>query len=196
MKFSAAAVLSATAVVATATATNGTSPKAGTQYQLKITLSDTPALKDTFLTVFDESDARDNYFNPIGSFSSGNPRYPYTFTAELSVPEDNLYALKSVVKKTHLISSGNPIALALYETKIGADPAPQQGEKQYADRFLFLNKDDKMFLVQAEAFRSGSGSVMGPGTWRACLGDSQADYQIYWFDGELPTSSPEPLYTY
>lgn len=170
MKLTALTLLSNSAILALTAVT----PSPNTAYQLKV-LSQTPALKDTVLTVKDDSSA--NAFPiPLGVFSTGEPRAPYKFTFSPSTAGEGLYELKGTLRQTHLIITGDPRAMGFFEAPIGGDPQPAANETQFTNKWMVFSSGDGMNLVFAEGLAAGS--------WRACKGDSELDYTFYFFDGK------------
>jgi hypothetical protein len=133
------------------------------------------------VVVKDESSGA-TFPNPLGSFSTGEPRHAYTVALSPISVADNLYELKSTVKQTHLILNGDPITPQLFETRIGEDPAPVSEKTVTSSRFIANYVDGKIVVQGAEDEKSASGSFLGAGSWRACNGGTM-DYQLYWFDG-------------
>ena len=159
-------------------------------YRLSIRTQN-PRLNGSALVVKDESVAI-TFPNPLGSFSTGNPRYPYTFTVVTISEQDKLYELKSTVNQKHLVLSGDPIAPGLFEVPIGGDPVPIPNKTVTRTKFLVVDDSDGMVIKGAEDIRNVNGVFDGPGSWRAC-NSSTVDYQLYWFDGMQ--SFYFPMYT-
>lgn len=176
MKTTASVLLFASTLLSTTAAVPATSPT----YKLTID-SENPKLKGSDVVLKDDS-AANTFPNPLGSFNTGNPRYPYTFTTTLVSESDKLYELKSTAKQAHLILNGDPRAPQLFETPIGGDPTPYSDKTITRTKFLIRSEGDKMFLTSAEDIRGADGDFDGPGTWRACTGGT-IDYQLYFFDG-------------
>jgi hypothetical protein len=176
MKTITSTILASCVLLATAAAGLSTSAT----YKLKIS-STVPALKDATLVLKDASSANSSP-NALGSFSSGEPRYPYTLTLSAISEADKLYELIGTVKQTHLILNGDSRAPQLFDVPIGADPAAEPGNTLTRSRFLLVESGSRLNIVSAED-TAGSGNYRGAGTWRACNG-STVDYQMYWFDGK------------
>jgi hypothetical protein len=149
-------------------------------YKLSIRTQN-PKLNGSTVVVKDESVAN-TFPNPLGSFSTGNPRHPYTFTVVTISEQDKLYELKSTVNQKHLVLNGDTIAPGLFEVPIGGDPAPVPDKTVTRTKFLVLNDSDGMVIKGAEDIKNANGVFDGPGSWRAC-NKSTVDYQLYWFDG-------------
>lgn len=62
--------------------------------------------------------------------------------------------------------------MALYDVPIGADPTPQKGQSSITNTFT---------VWDGNQFRTVD---MGAGSWRACKGESEHDYQLYLYDGK------------
>ena len=161
-------------------ANTAAAPSPSTIYTLKISAQGSK-LDGSAVVVKDESSAN-TFPNPLGSFSTGNPRYPYNFTVATVSEKDNLYEIKSTVSQKHAILNGNPIAPQLFETPIGGDPAATPGKAITRTSFLILNDHGALYLKSAEDTKNADGEFDGAGSWRACNG-STVDYQLYWFNG-------------
>jgi hypothetical protein len=161
-------------------ANTAAAPSPSTIYTLKISAQGSK-LDGSAVVVKDESSAN-TFPNPLGSFSTGNPRYPYNFTVATVSEKDNLYEIKSTVSQKHAILNGNPIAPQLFETPIGGDPAATPGKAITRTSFLILNDHGASYLKSAEDTKNADGEFDGAGSWRACNG-STVDYQLYWFNG-------------
>jgi hypothetical protein len=177
MKTTTSAIISVSILLATAAA----APSSFATYKLKID-SENPKIKDVTLVVKDES-AANTFPNPLGSFSTGEPRYPYTFTISTLSESDKLYEFKGTVRQTHLILNGDSRAPQLFDVPIGADPIPTSDGMITRNKFLIEDDAGTMSVSSAEDKRGGSGTFHGPGTWRACTSGT-IDYQLYWFDGK------------
>ncbi|KAF1961940.1 hypothetical protein CC80DRAFT_500282 [Byssothecium circinans] len=182
MKFTTSTALIASGLVANAAAT---APSPNTIYKLKVN-STTTGLSGAIVTVKDESAGTSA--TPLGVWSSGEPRNPYTFTLTKSTLSDKLYELNGSLKKTHAILHGNTIALGFFDVAIGADPKATDKDALFTNQWLATEDTGSLRLLHAERFKAGAeeNTFVGAGTWRACKGDSQAafpDYQIVWFDG-------------
>jgi hypothetical protein len=151
-------------------------PSPSTIYKLKIN-STIPAIKDTTLVLKNDS-GTSSFPNALGSFSTGEPRYPYTFTLSPISVADNLYELKSTTGQTHLILNGDARAPQLYDSAIGKDPVPGTGNLTRS-RFLLLDQGSRLEIVSAEDTTGNRGA----GTWRAC-NQGTVDWQMFWFDGK------------
>ncbi|KAF2641004.1 hypothetical protein P280DRAFT_548797 [Massarina eburnea CBS 473.64] len=184
MKFT-STVLMASGLVAS---TSAIAPSRNTIYKLKVN-STIKGLGGSILSVIDES--ADSSATPLGVWNTGEPRKPYTFTLSTSALSDKLYEVNGSLKKTHLILHGDIIAMGLYDVAIGAEPKASDDEALFTNQFLAVAPWDgsKLALYQAENFKAGATdekTFVGPGSWRACKGDSEAafpDYQLVWFDG-------------
>ncbi|KAF1833883.1 hypothetical protein BDW02DRAFT_551693 [Decorospora gaudefroyi] len=147
--------------------------------------SSNPRLNTSTVVPNDESTAP-TYPNPLGSFSTGEPRHAYTFTLTSVAENDARYELKSTAKHTQLVLNGNPIAPQFFEVPVGAAPAPIQNQTVTRDKFLvaegFGATLGRLLLQSAEEVKGSDGNFAGAGSWRACNG-STVDYQLYWFDG-------------
>ncbi|KAF2677843.1 hypothetical protein K458DRAFT_436246 [Lentithecium fluviatile CBS 122367] len=176
MKTTTSAILSASMLLATAAA----APSSSATYTLKID-SQNPQLKDSTLVLKDDTTAN-TFPNALGSFSTGEPRYPYTFTVSTVSEADKLYELKYTKQQSHLIVNGHPWAPQLFNVPIGADPIPDSNATVTRNKFLIMEEGAKMLVLSAEDVRGYDGDFMGPGTWRACTSGT-IDYQLYFFDG-------------
>ena len=58
----------------------------------------------------------------------------------------------------------------------------------FDDKWTFLDIAGVTTLRHAQDFKSTVNATGGAGSWRACRGDSEVDYQMYWYDGKFPTS--------
>jgi hypothetical protein len=177
MKFTISTILHASALLATASAALSTN----STYNLRVG-SNNPAIKDALLALKAESTTTSP--NALGVWSYGEPRSTYTFTLGPNPANDKLFELKSTVKDTHLILYGPDAARAFYDVPIGADPTPAKGQSLLTNTFLQWNENQ---LRVVERYQPGSdpNDLIGAGSWRACKGDSEVDYQVYWFDGKL-----------
>lgn len=147
-------------------------PSSSSIYTLKMRAQD-PKLDGSAVVVKDERSIN-TFPNPLGSFSTGNPRYPYSFTIASVSEKDNFFEIKSTVGQKHVILSGNPVAPQLLETPIGGDPAATPGKTITRANFFISDEVDAMYLR--------GGKLGEAGSWRAC-NQSTIDYQLYWFDG-------------
>jgi hypothetical protein len=155
-------------------------PSTTSTYTLKI-VNGSPRVNGSTVVVKDES-AGATFPNPLGSFSTGNPRHAYTFTLSPVSASDSLYELKSTVKQTHLILNGDPIAPQFFETRIGEDPAAVANKTVTRNKFLIKEEPGRMLLKGIEDVKNIGGTYDSAGSWRACNG-STVDYQLFWFDG-------------
>jgi hypothetical protein len=177
MKTLSSLLLAASTLVVTTAA----APSSSSIYTLKMRAQD-PKLDRSAVVVKDDSGAN-TWLNPLGSFSTGNPRYPYNFTVATLSEQDALYEIKSTVSQKHAILNGHPSAPQLFDIPIGGDPAAIPDRTVTRTRFLILNEADTLYLRGAEDVKNANGKFDGPGSWRACNG-STIDYQLYWFDGK------------
>ncbi|KAF3042879.1 hypothetical protein E8E12_003039 [Didymella heteroderae] len=177
MKMLTSVLLAASSLLAT---TAAAAPSSSSIYTLSIRAQD-PKLNGSAVVVKDESSAN-TFPNPLGSFSTGNPRHPYRFTVATVSEKDNLYEIKSTAGQKHLILNGNPIAPQLFETPIGGDPAAIPNKTATRTKFLILDDANTMTVKGAEDVKNANGKFDGAGSWRAC-NRSTVDYQLYWFDG-------------
>jgi hypothetical protein len=177
MKTTNKAILSVSIFLAIAAA----APSESATYKLKISRAESLQLKNATLVLKDESNANSSP-NPLGSFSTGEPRYPYTFTVHTVSEADKLYELKGTVRQTHLAVNGDPRAIQLFDVPIGGDPIAIPNKTETRTRFLIAEQDGQLLLGSASNERGYNG-FKGPGSWRACTSGT-VDYQIYWFDGE------------
>jgi hypothetical protein len=178
-------------------------PSATSTYTLKIVNALDPRLNGSTVVVKDES-AGATFPNPLGTFSTGEPRHAYSFTLSPVSVSDSLYELKSTVKQTHLILNGDPIAPRLFETPLGEDPAPVPNKTVTRNKFLVKQDESGSLILRGiRDGRSADGTYDGAAqSWRACNG-STIDYQLYWFDGLsvfksfliTPTNFPQDLAT-
>lgn len=180
MKFIAPSILYTSACIAAVSA----APSTGSTYNIRVG-SDNPAIKDALVTVKDESATTSP--NAIGVWSTGEPRSAYTLTISSNHVNPKLFECKGTVKQTHLILNGPRAAMALYDVPIGADPTPKKGEALFTNAFTRWEEKGIRF---ADRYKAGGdpNDLIGAGSWRACKGDSEIDYQLYWYDGE--PSSP------
>lgn len=175
MKFSISAAL-ASAILATTVA-------ADTLYNLRVSpVSGNPAIKDSFLAVKDESTTTS--LSPLGIWSTGEPRYPYTFTIEPNPANNQLFEMKNAVKATHAILFGPDAAMAFADVPTGADPTLSAGQLLRANTFTKFGNGGRVLLAERYVKGGDPKDLIGAGTWRACKGHSEIDYQIVWFDGE------------
>ncbi|KAF2798623.1 hypothetical protein K505DRAFT_371602 [Melanomma pulvis-pyrius CBS 109.77] len=183
MKFTTSTILSTSALLATASA----APSTSSTYQLRVS-SKNPSIGSSFLSL--KNSAVSTEPNALGVWSSGEPRSPYQLTLSTSPSDSRLYELKSA-KQTQLMLWGIREAMAFYDAPIGAKVEVREGEGFYNDKFTFLESGADLSLRHAQDFNtSGSDAPTGgAGSWRACKGDSEIDYQMYWYDG----SSPLPI---
>lgn len=183
MKFSTSDLL----IFATAAASASAAPSTSTTYQLRIHKSNNPKISDSFLTVKDESSST----NALGIYSTGEPRSAFTFTFSPSPSDARFYELKGAVRQTQLTLFGLEEAMALIDTPIGAKQEPKENERVFNDKFVVVETDGVMFVKHAQDFNSSDEPSGGAGSWRACLGDSEVDYEMYWYDGmSFPSLSP------
>lgn len=147
-------------------------------YQLRV-VSQTPAIKDAILTLKDASGNAGSP-NALGVWSTGEPRSAYTFTISAAASDARFYELKSSVTKTQLTLWGNKVAMGLYDVPIGSKLDITQDEAAYNDKYTTMGT----MVRHAQDFNSSSEPSGGAGSWRACKGDSEVDYQIYWYDGK------------
>jgi hypothetical protein len=167
-------------------------PSPSTIYTLKIK-STVPAIRNTTLVLKDDVGTPSTP-TPLGSFSTGEPRYPYTFTLSPISVRDNLYELRSTAAQTHLILNGDARAPQLFDGVVGRDPAPGTGLTR--SRWLLVDQGERMEIVSAEDV-AGSNSFRGAGTWRAC-NQGTVDWSMFWFDGQSVSSGvlPQRLLTH
>lgn len=161
-------------------ATTAAAPSPSSTYTLKIRAQD-PKLNGTAVVLKDDSGAN-TLPNPLGSFSSGNPRYPYNFTVMPSSEKDNLYEIKKPLSLRHVILHGDPIAPQLFETGLGSDPPIIRNKTITQTQFL-ISDEAGVLSLRGAVDLNFNGKYDGPGSWRACNG-STVDYQLYWFDGK------------
>jgi hypothetical protein len=179
MKSTTSVLLFASSILSTAALAVSTSAT----YTLKIK-TENPRLNGGTVVVKDESLGA-AFPNPLGSFSTGEPRHAYTVTVSTVSASDMLYELKSATKQTHLIVNGDPIAPQLFEAyDIGGDPAPIVNKTVTRTKFIIW---DDMTLWGAADKKNAAGSFHNSaGSWRACNGTT-VDYQLYWYDGTFET---------
>ncbi|KAJ4298206.1 hypothetical protein N0V90_006105 [Kalmusia sp. IMI 367209] len=177
MKFTTSTLLTTSALVAATVA----APSLDTVYQLRLSSKNT-AINNALITVKDES-APGTTPNAMGIFSTGEPRNPYTFKFVGSSLSKLLYELQGTVRQTHLVLTGNQVALGLFDIAMGADPQPAEDELTASDKWWVWEQDEKMNLMVAERYNGDDSKLITASSWRACKGDSEADYTLYWFDG-------------
>jgi hypothetical protein len=161
-------------------ATTAAAPSPSLTYTLKIRAQD-PKLNGTAVVLKDDSGAN-TFPNPLGSFSTGNPRYPYNFTVTPSSEKDNLYEIRKSLSLKHVILHGDPIAPQLFETSLSSDPLVVRNKTLTRTQFL-ISDESGILSLRGAVDLSFNGRYDGPGSWRACNG-STIDYQLYWFDGK------------
>jgi hypothetical protein len=178
MKTTTCVLLFASSIVSTAALAVSTSAT----YAIKIKTGN-PRLNGSTVVVKDESLGA-AFPNPLGSFSTGEPRHAYTVTVSTVSAPDMLYELKSAIKQTHLMMTGDPVAPQLFEAyDIGGDPAPVVNKT--VTRTKFIVWDDMRLWGTADKNAAGS-LYNSAGSWRACNGTT-VDYQLYWYDGTFET---------
>ncbi|KAF1968449.1 hypothetical protein BU23DRAFT_572350 [Bimuria novae-zelandiae CBS 107.79] len=177
MKLAPCTLLTTSVLAAASTIT----PSLDTTYQIRLSSSNR-AINNTLVTVKDEAPANTSP-NAMGTFSTGNPRYPYTFKFVHSHLSKVLYELQGTVRKTHLVLTGNQVALGLYDIPIGTDPKPAEDELTASDKFWVNEENGKMSLMAAERYTGDDSKLLSASSWRACKGDSEIDYTLYWYDG-------------
>ncbi|KAL1642020.1 hypothetical protein SLS61_009866 [Didymella pomorum] len=166
-------------IASTLLATTAAAPSPSATYTLKIVTQD-PKLNGTAVVLKDDS-GTNTFPNPLGSFSTGNPRYPFNFTVTPSSEKDNLYEIKKPLSQKHVILHGDPIAPQLFETGLGSDPPIVRNKTITRTQFL-ISHDSGVLSLRGAVHLNFDGKYDGPGSWRACNG-STVDYQLYWFDG-------------
>lgn len=171
-------------IASTLLATTAAAPSPSATYTLKIVTQD-PKLNGTAVVLKDDS-GTNTFPNPLGSFSTGNPRYPFNFTVTPSSEKDNLYEIKKPLSQKHVILHGDPIAPQLFETGLGSDPPIVRNKTITRTQFL-ISHDSGVLSLRGAVHLNFDGKYDGPGSWRACNG-STVDYQLYWFDGKQQLS--------
>lgn len=169
-------------------AASAAAPSLETVYQLRLSSSNS-AINNAIITVKDETSGSAAP-NAMGVFSTGEPRNPYTFKFVGSSLSKALYKLQSTKVQKHLVLTGNQVAMGLYDIPIGADPQPAENELTASDKWFVYEApgDEGMRLMAAVRYkeRQDDNSLLDASSWRACKGDSDFDYTLYWFDGSLP----------
>jgi hypothetical protein len=180
MKFTTTAIFSTSALLATVNA----APSTSTTYQLRVN-SANPSIGTSFLALKDSSTTTTP--NALGIWSSGEPRSPYQLTLSTSPSDTRLYSLKG--QSSQLILYGIREAMGFFSAPLGYTAQVGQGEAFYNDKFTFLgyNNDDELKIRHAQDFNTSGTDLPtgGAGSWRACKGDSEIDYQMYWYDGKI-----------
>lgn len=166
-------------------AASAAAPSLETVYQLRLSSSNS-AINNAIITVKDETSGSAAP-NAMGVFSTGEPRNPYTFKFVGSSLSKALYKLQSTKVQKHLVLTGNQVAMGLYDIPIGADPQPAENELTASDKWFVYEApgDEGMRLMAAVRYkeRQDDNSLLDASSWRACKGDSDFDYTLYWFDG-------------
>ena len=176
MKTLTSILLAASTLLVTAAA----APSPSSTYMLKIRAQD-PKLNGTAVVLKDDSGAN-TVPNPLGSFSTGNPRYPYNFTVMPLPEKDNLYEIKNPLSLRHVILHGDPVAPQLFETSLGSDPPIILSKTITRTQFL-ISDEAGVLSLRGAVDLNFNGKYDGPGSWRAC-NSSTIDHQLYWFDGK------------
>jgi hypothetical protein len=160
---------------------SATTPSTSTTYQLRVN-SANPSIGSSFLSL--KGPSTTSTPNALGIWSSGEPRYPYQLTLSTSPSDSRLYSLKG--QDSQLILYGLEEAMGFFAAPVGYTTEVGKGERFYNDKFTFLdNKDLKLRHAQDFNTSGSDAPTGGAGSWRACKGDSEIDYQMYWYDGKL-----------
>jgi hypothetical protein len=181
MKFSTSDLL----VLATVAASASAAPSTSSTYKLRVSSSN-PKIADSFLTIKDEGSST----NALGIYSTGEPRSAYTVTFSPSPSDARFYEVKGALRQTQLTLFGLEEAMGLIDAPIGAKQEPKENERVFNDKFVIMESQGTMYLRHAQDFKSSDQPSGGAGSWRACLGDSEVDYQMYWYDGMLQVFCP------
>jgi len=177
MKFTCSILSAGFTLLAVATAAS-----LDTVYHIRVKGSNT-AYDNSVLTVKDDTGANTSS-SPIGVWSTGEPRWRYTFTLSPNPGNSFLYELKGTLRQTHLVFNGHPVAMGIYDIPIGNDPIATEENIIATNRWHVIEEAGIMKLEYGIAEVPSGGFMGGAGSWRMCRGDSQIDWAIYWFDGK------------
>ena len=155
---------------------------ADSKYNLRITSSSNSAIQGSVLAARDNTSATTT--NPLGIWSTGEPRYAYEFTLSPSASNSSYYAIKSTVRQTQLTLYGDSVAEGLYDVPIGTKLTPKTGEEVWNDRWMFLDQAGSKSLRNAYDYLEDPTPHGGASSWRACKLENGYDYQVYWYDGK------------
>ncbi|KAF2190353.1 hypothetical protein K469DRAFT_682451 [Zopfia rhizophila CBS 207.26] len=174
MKIAPSAILVTAALASAAHSTSST-------YKLRIDPSNNTDISGKFLALKNSGTSEPN---PLGVWGTDRmAREPYQFTMTPAA-DARFFAISGPGKDTDLVVYGDKVIMGLQDAKKGGKIELKPNEAIYSDKWMFRGN----LLIHAQDFNSSWNPDPhgGPGSWRACKGDSVNDYQIYWYDGMSP----------
>ncbi|KAH7110607.1 hypothetical protein B0J11DRAFT_586186 [Dendryphion nanum] len=182
MKFTSTNIFITTALLASASAQSN--PNLSATYQIQVLHSTNPRINSSFLAVKNPKAGTEP--NALGVWSTGEPRFPFQLTLAKATTDTRFFKLNGALRQTHLFVTGKDSIKGLFDGAIGSKVELKANETYYDDKWTFIEMGGPLSLRHAQDHKTVVNATGGAGSWRACRGDSEVDYQMYWYDGRSP----------